>query len=461
MEMAWDSNLKYPSLRSQYYIAICCFWSSFGILQVLSRRKLDNIESRDNTTLTNIYSLFANMRHFTSALLAVALSYQCYSANGYGENIPGLNVENGKLMAGGREARFIGINYFDAFTRMLSYARERESSEIRETSYQEGFQILAESGIPFVRFNCGGFYPVDWKLYLENPQAYFQLLDEFVVQAQKNKLGLIPSLFWSFFTVPNIVDEPLSAWGNPQSKTIAFMRKYTAEVVGRYKNSPAIWGWEFGNEYSLDADIPRENWTVAKWYESRYGMPDKPRPGDSLTSEDVRSAFREFAKAVRAIDGHRAIFTGDATPRSSAYHLQKTGAWGKDSRDQWIEALKASNPDPIDTLSIHFYPFHEGGGTGLAGKPFVETLEACLEASRKSGKPLWVGEFAGDDIPDVEKREQQFRQVLDLLVREKVPLSAVWVFDLPAQPHNNIAKDRREKLRMLAEANRKLQESLK
>ena len=45
--------------------------------------------------------------------------------------------------------------------------------------------------------------------------------------------------------MPKIVGEAPSQMGNPQSKTTAFMKTYTREVVSRYKDSPAIWGWEF------------------------------------------------------------------------------------------------------------------------------------------------------------------------------------------------------------------------
>ena len=56
--------------------------------------------------------------------------------------------------------------------------------------------------------------------------------------------------------MPDIVGEHLDQYGNPDSKSLAFIRRYTQEVVERYRNSPAIWGWEFGNEYNLDADLP-------------------------------------------------------------------------------------------------------------------------------------------------------------------------------------------------------------
>jgi endo-1,4-beta-mannosidase len=36
------------------------------------------------------------------------------------------------------------------------------------------------------------------------------------------------------------------------------MRAYVRDVVERYKDSPAVWGWEFGNEYNIPTDLPDE-----------------------------------------------------------------------------------------------------------------------------------------------------------------------------------------------------------
>src|SRR5690606_25867933 len=80
--------------------------------------------------------------------------------------------------------------------------------------------------------------------------------DAFVQAAEEEGIGLIPSLFWQINTIPDIVFEPINKWGEPDSDTIKFMRTYTREVVSRYKDSPAIWAWEFGNEMNLEVDLP-------------------------------------------------------------------------------------------------------------------------------------------------------------------------------------------------------------
>ncbi len=147
---------------------------------------------------------------------------------------------NGTVLKDGKLFRAIGINYFDCFLRTLK--------DGKDTSYDAGFAVLSGKGIPFVRFCGTGFWPKDMQLYLTNRAEYFRRFDGVVESAHKHGMGMIPSLFWSYFMVPDIVGEPMDQWANLQSKTQAFMREYVREVVSRYRNNPAIWAWEFGNE---------------------------------------------------------------------------------------------------------------------------------------------------------------------------------------------------------------------
>ena len=169
-----------------------------------------------------------------SALLALAVLLSAGASAA--QQSPGLTVsEEGILLKDGQPYRGIGINYFNAFLRRLK--------DPGDTSYREGFQALAGKEVPFARFAACGFWPVEWKLYLEDKEAHLRLLDDVVKAAEEAEIGLIPSLFWFDACVPDIVGEPRSAWGDPESKTIAFMQQYVADVVPRYLGSPAIWAW--------------------------------------------------------------------------------------------------------------------------------------------------------------------------------------------------------------------------
>lgn len=326
---------------------------------------------------------------------------------------PGLDVAaDGSLRLAGKPFRGIGVNYYDAFARTLA--------EPIRTNYDAGFHVLAGQGIPFIRFSAGGYWPKEWGLYLTNRAEHFVRLDAVVKSAEHHGVGLIPSLFWLVSTVPDLVGEPCDQWGNPASRTQAFMRDYVREVVLRYRKSPAIWAWEFGNEYNLIADLPN----AAEHRPSvmpELGTPAVRTARDELTHDQLRLAFVEFAKEIRRLDPHRLIITGNAFPRVSAWHQRAEKSWSKDTPEQFSEMLAADNPNPVNSLSVRAY---EGSDTNR--------IAAAMRVALDLKKPLFVGEFGVPGAPTVERR-QRFKNVLALLERERVPLAALWVFDFDAQ----------------------------
>ena len=162
--------------------------------------------------------------------------------------LPGLSVDAGQLKLNGTPYRGMGANYFSIFYRILKNPSDR--------SYEEGLKSLSEAKIPFVRFMACGYWPVEWDLYMKDKERYFKRLDAVIQSAERHNVGLIPSLFWNMATFPDLVGESMDQLGNPKGKTIAFIEQYTKEVVLRYRNSPAIWGWEFSNEYNIHVDLP-------------------------------------------------------------------------------------------------------------------------------------------------------------------------------------------------------------
>ena len=354
------------------------------------------------------------------------------------QHAQGLSVRaDGVLIKDGLPFRGIGVNYFDAFSRTLK--------DPNDTSYDAGFRVLAENGIPFARFMCTGFWPKDMELYARDKAKYFALLDGVVRSAEKHGIGLIPSLFWYMPTVCDLVHEPCDQWSNPASKTHAFMHTYTHEVVTRYLNSAAIWGWEFGNEYNLRADLPNAKEHLPKIVPS-LGTPETRSERDILTHEMVRTAFREFAKEVRRYDRMRIISTGNSIPRISAWHQMHEGRWDKDSPEQFAEILAGDNPDPADTISVHVY------------ENATDRLTEALRVAQAQSKPLFVGEFGvpGDGTEPVRK----FRTLLHAVETMEVPLAALWVFDFQGQTAWNVRVDNRrsDQLKAIAEANERIRQ---
>jgi hypothetical protein len=216
------------------------------------------------------------------------------------------------------------------------------------------------------------------------------------------------------------VGEPLDQWGVPASKTCQFVRDYTWDVVARYRSSPAIWGWQFGNEYNLGADLPNAA-EHRPPVVPKLGTPTTRSARDELTSDAIRVAFGEFARQVRRLDGGRIITTGDSIPRRSAWHQRKERSWTADSAGQFAEVLLGNHADPIDAIGVHVYE--------LADLPRLAT---AVEAAGKAGKPLLVGEF-GVPGPPTDKSRREFAELLAAIERSGAPLAALWVYDFAGQ----------------------------
>lgn len=364
----------------------------------------------------------------------------------------GLSTHKGRVLLEGQAYQGIGVNYFNLFSRSLK--------EAEDASGQLGLARLARAGIPFVRFMACGFWPSDWDLYLQDPNDYFARLDKIIQAAERHCIGLIPSLFWNMATVPDIVGEPMDCLGLRQSKTLAFMREYTREVVTRYRGSPAIWAWEFGNEYNLHVDLPNA---------AKHRPPIHPRlktalkrsVRDELSAQAMLTALDAFAHTVRQVDAHRLLVTGHSLPRPSAFHNSTEGTWQRDSLNQFETVLLRDNPDPFDVLSVHVYPRAKGEYPAHAGNP-VELISRLQTMARRSKKPLFIGEFGVPRQADRDRERQQFGELLAAIETNKVPLSALWVFDLSMQNKDwnvTFENDRAYMLELVGQANRRMQKN--
>lgn len=349
----------------------------------------------------------------------------------------GLTVEWGRFVKDGKPYRGIGVNSFDLFIRVLQRPED--------TTSFEGIETLSKNGIPFVRFAACGFKTTEWKLYMGDKEEYFRRMDLVVRAAEKANVGLIPSLFWAM-SLHELVGETRDQWGNPTSKTSALMRQYVGDVVGRYKDSPAIWAWEFGNEISLKVDLPR----TAKQRDADAGEKN------DVKSEHLVTMLREFAKEVRRHDTYRAMFSGNSQPRAQAWHNTNEHNWKYDSAEQFRRVLMRDNPAELKTIGVHVYGSHDVvKDVGIWAKDRGDYLHRMKEYSRMAGRPVFVGEFGlcGDS-----SAKNDFEIFIDDLERAKIDLAAVWVYDRTQKKdawNVTFENDRAYMLRIIAEANRR------
>jgi hypothetical protein len=369
---------------------------------------------------------------------------------------PGLSVaSDGSLMLRGKPFRGVGVNYFDAFYRTL------KSPE--DLSYKEGMRYLGRMRIPFIRFMASAFWPNEYRLYQTDKEKYFALLDEFVRTAETHGIGLIPSLFWNAAAISDLVGEPLNQWGNPNSKTISFMRRYTDEIVSRYKNSPAIWGWEFGNEMNAYVDLLEQATNFRAQMAPEAGTPAVRTAADEITSDHLRVALVEFAAVVRKHDRWRMISSGNDIPPANAANRYEKRRWETDSRQGYISMLQFQNPSPINTTSIHLYPHRESQHYGGVRTTLKDLIRISMATACENKKPLVIGEFGAPATLGREQEQAKFMELIEGIEQEKVPLAALWVFDFAPQDAEwnvNAANVRSYQLEQISKLNERIRTEL-
>ena len=365
-----------------------------------------------------------------------------------GDPPPPVQVRDHVVLRDGVPFRGIGANYFTLLSRVLR--------DPADTSSLAGLDELGRAGVPFVRFMAGGFWPVEQKLYTDDPDEFFRRFDLVVRAAERAHVGLIPSLFWHIATVPDLVGEHLDRYGDPASATIARVRAYTADVVRRYRGSPAIWAWEFGNEGNLWCDLP-EHWRYRPDVWPQLGTPATRDEHDELTWDELRTAYLAFAATALELDPARPVVTGNAMPRVSAWHNANGRTWDPDDAAQFAAMLQRNDPDPFALITVHIYPDKDGAYAGGA-KTVGDAIRAAARGAAAAGKPLFLGEF-GVEKAAGEAGKATFREILDAIVEQRVPLSAFWVFDhhgMDADWNVEPTGDRAWQLELVAEANGRL-----
>lgn len=349
------------------------------------------------------------------------------------ENTYGIQSVNGKLKLNGDDFYGMGVNFYNLFNNGLK-------NDYSVFYSFKGLEILSKNQIPFVRFNAGVYYYNELYLYKDNKIKYLKTLKDIADEAEKLKIGLIPSFFWLTHCVPDYVDEPIRKWGDKNSKTRAFMREYTTDIVNTLKDSKAVWGWEFGNEFNLAVDLPNAAQLIPNLPadSSRIARTTE----DYLKSSDVNDAFKEFADIVRQIDTpKRFISSGNADLRASQYnqHTSFGTSWQQDTEDEHKQINLFLNPDDMDVISEHLY-FTKHSYFSIDNYTLKEHIEMSMRHADEAKKPFIIGEFGHNNntepLPTEEERLEAAKQMAMLFVENNVQMSLLWNYS----PANTIVE---------------------
>ena len=334
------------------------------------------------------------------------------------KNRPGLYLEDGILKHEGEAFAGIGANFYGAFSNYFVENRKE---------FNNIFAMLAGRGIEYCRINIGLYHTADYKKQGNNKERYFERLDEVIRAAEQNNIGLICSFFWTFGAA-GYFDETGTDWGKSYSMSRKYMAQYARLFVERYMESPAIWGYEFGNEINLQCDLPNnDNGFKAEW---------------------IQPLMREFATVVKKNDKYgRIVDSGCSEPRPSQFNQRMNGSWQTDTREEWAQALAWFNPPPMDCNSVHIYDL-ENRFLPSSQNTYTNLIKAYMEESAKQKKALFVGEFHGLD--------NKCEEIIDAIVANRTPISAVWAIGTVEHSISTNPARQNAVLEYIEEANKKL-----
>lgn len=379
----------------------------------------------------------------------------------------GLHVENGVIMLEGKPFYGFGVNYFGAFSHYEDgYLPDPQT-------FKDGFAGMAEHNIPFVRIALG-YYSSFYDRYDEDPQGTLNKLRQVLDAAEAEHVGVILSLFWHDAALAEHVGEKRADMGEDDSRTLAYAKEFTATLVREFAGHRALWGWEIGNEYNLDADLCDRN--LQGFLPAGFTF-ENPSGRDYFTSDETAFFFEAVASTIRKYDGYRMISNGCSEMRTCAWNMHTATDrlrkdhlwdinWKQDTRGEFERIVALYTPDSVDTVSFHF----QSGSSGaqdpsytlsypvFAGEDALtvpEFLEAYVKAAKSADKALYLGEF-GDfrDMEGAEDCPEMFRTLCGWVSDAGIQVASLWQF----QDYTDSGVGG-EKLDILSELNTALKES--
>ncbi len=380
-------------------------------------------------------------------------------------NALGLTADEfGNLYLAGNPFCGYGFNSFSAVTRYVY--------DGCAPTFEEQFKLAKKYNIPFIRVNFGGYWSNYYKSFDDNPDEVLQKMQEILECAQKYEIGLVCSILWYDGAVSAHVGEKRSAMGNPESKTVAYTKKYVSTIVNKFKDMPAVWAWEIGNEYNLDADLcDRE---LKNYLPAGPDTPKTPDGYDYYTSEELATYVKIVGEEIRKYDKDRIISTGNGDMRSSSKAMHNAALnhdenhlwdidWSSDTIDDFYDMCAYYTPDPLDTVCFHIQhsELDENGNASYIDLwprfgqliSTADYITAFLTAAKKIGKVMYFGEM-GDLI--WKETAADAAEYFDNLVRTCVNAGVVFASTWQFMTNKLIATDKGidgDKLRSLRTAN--------
>lgn len=338
----------------------------------------------------------------------------------------GIRISNGTMTLNDNYFKTMGVNGFRFLSDELTLFKGASgaSAGYQAGDYEKRFKLLKDNNISFARIPFGSWGDIAYDVFdmSEDHHEYFAIADKIVRAAEKYNIGIIIDFFWLHTRVPTRNGEYFADLANPNSKTFQYQVKFVNAIINRYKNSPAIWGYEIGNEYNLNMD----------YYDAGTDNPKK-----YITTNELGEYYKNISNKISEADSTRLITTGDSMIRKEAYSLYQVTkdiyysnhkAWSAGSKgtsfttfDDYKSMIKKLNGGSINTISLHFYEQDSFKPSGLGG-----TIDVYMEQAKKKNQAVYLGEFGGGFTSESDAREK-FDKEMASIQKRGLQLSSPWL----------------------------------
>lgn len=303
------------------------------------------------------------------------------------------------LRRDGVRFRNFGLNYPGAVARTFSQPSATACALTPSAEQDAMLDVAASVKAKVLAIKPLGYWPAQFRYGLNNGVAgvastsgdrevFYTAMDAFIAKCRARGIGVIIEPFYRFHTVPDLAGQTGRAgWLTPGSATRNFVQTVTQEIVTRYLNEEAVYGYQLSGEVNHYIDASDATRGAYPGVNASYGTPASySAANDLLVGSDWNTILTWWYGVVSAIDNQRIVLSGNG-PNS---YSQPGGVAGiRTPMSEWHREQVRDNP--TNCAEIHWY-----GNVGYSS-PGFRGLNAVLTGVRHwqkaNGRGFVLGEF--------------------------------------------------------------------
>ena len=359
-----------------------------------------------------------------------------------------LTVKGDAILCNGVPIRELGVNDFSPMSRLVTGGGM--------VNYYSQMERMRDFGIRYVRAFLGFPAYLKGAIYTntyfrttpEKEEEYYALLKSYLDAADKCDIGVVLCFFPDPWVIPDAIGERLNvAFGMDgnlltNSASMQLMAHIIEQVVTRFKDHPAIAGWEAQNEWDLKADYQ----TLPEVRTDLGTLSSYTKEEDTLTLSTMKTLTQWVCQKIKEYDTSDILVSsgnnGPIRQSSYEYAFGDTSMPSGDIGSTYIAAcISDLNLAPVNAISIHRYSTLMGARSLFDSYDLLVSIrKKAKELHRTTGRDVSfiIGEFgaawwapAFDDAyegfnnnTDVEQYEKGLSSIYD----SGVQLAFVWAW---------------------------------